>query len=252
MRAFAASALLLSTWISSSTAFPLTSRGVSIPPPPSDPTPPSSGDGSGEWDSEDAGPSDYLSKTKFYGIAKTAGTLGLDNAKTNMEHYLGNSGDDQSVSVEEMLNDLPGFQEGVQTLIQNEATDAYNSVSGTNGSTTFVSGWENYYASKDESWDWFFAIGGYSYSVTGALAKLGSKTSLKYQVHVFDRYNWDSGKSTEIGPFTFDDRELGELHTKGLAKEYIVRGSSSTITVSDFKPGSTVPLPGDDGGRGRK
>ncbi|KAF9890465.1 hypothetical protein FE257_005870 [Aspergillus nanangensis] len=250
MRVLAVSTLLLSTWISQSVALPHVSRDVSIPGPPSDPKPPSSGDGIGEWGSEDPGIGDYLDKTKFYGIARTAGTLGLDNAKNNMMHYLGNSGDDQPVTVENMLNDLPDFSKAAKAFIQNEATKAYESL-GSSDETAFVSKWENYYAAKDESWDWFFAIGGFSYSVSGTMEKVGSKVALKYRVHVFDRYNWDDGKSVDIGPFHFEDRELGELHLKGIAQEYVVRGTSGTVSVSDFKPGEAVALPG-EGGRERK
>jgi hypothetical protein len=99
------------------------------------------------------------------------------------------------------------------------------------------------------SWDWYFAIGGFSYSVTGIVVKASSGGSLKYRVHIFDRYNWDAGKSVDIGPFHFEDKELGNLHLKGLAREYTVRGLGGVNEVENFTPTTVIPPPS-TGGRG--
>ena len=165
-----------------------------------------------------------------------------------MQHYLGNSGRDLNVTPGPMMKDLPKFRDAARALAQNQATNAYNTISQANGSSTFSSKWSTYYATKDQSWDWYYAIGGFSYSVTGIVTKASSGGSLRYQIHIFDRYNWDAGKSVDIGPFHFEDRELGELHLKGLAREYVVRGSGEVNEVNGFKPGVVIPPP-DTGGR---
>lgn len=53
-------------------------------------------------------------------------------------------------------------------------------------------------------------------------------TTLEYR----DQYNWDGGKRTTIdlpGPFdpTITDQQLAELHRAGLAKEFLLHGSTT-------------------------
>jgi hypothetical protein len=224
-------------------------RAIAIPPVPADPPKPASGDGIGPYASKKAGVGDYISKAKFYGIAAAAGELFLLNAERNMRHYLGDSGSDLTVTPESMMGGLPTFRTAVKALAQNEAAAAYKRISGKSGEKAFSSPWQGFYATKDMSWDWFFAIGGFSYSVTGVVTKTSGGGSLRYRVHIFDRYNWDQGKSVDIGPFHFEDKELGNLHLVGLAREYTVRGSSAVNEVQKFTPTTVIPPPG-TGGRG--
>ena len=224
-------------------------RALSIPPAPADPPAPANGDGIGPYNSQSAGIGDRLNEAKFYTIAAAAGELGLVNAEKNMRHYLGNSGDTLIITPESMMAGLPTFRTAVKALAQNQAAAAYKRITAASGERAFSSTWQGFYATKDLSWDWFFAIGGYSYSVTGVVTKAGSGGSLKYRVHIFDRYNWDAGKSVDIGPIHFEDTELGELHLKGLAREYTVRGSSAVNEVKSFTPTTVIPPPG-TGGRG--
>lgn len=240
-------ALLLSFTNAVAVPSKLSSRAPTIPGPPADPPKPADGDGIGPYNSKGAGWRDYVSKAKFYTIAAAAGEIGLDNAERGMRHYLGNSGKDLHVAPGPMMWDLTKFRQAAQALAQNQATAAYNTISGATGSKSFSSPWSTYYATKDQSWDWFYAIGGFSYSATGVVTKTSNGGSLKYQIHIFDRYNWDAGKSVDIGPFHFEDRELGELHLKGLAREYVVRGSSEVNDLRDFKPGMVIPPPSTGG-----
>ncbi|MET8702518.1 hypothetical protein ABZW10_27180 [Kitasatospora sp. NPDC004723] len=61
---------------------------------------------------------------------------------------------------------------------------------------------------------------------------------MQYQVNVWDRYNWDSGKSTNIAGINVSDSDMQGLHQTGLAQEYNLNGRStpSTRTVSDTGP----------------
>ncbi|KAF1948821.1 hypothetical protein CC80DRAFT_511024 [Byssothecium circinans] len=239
--------LLLSFTSAAALPSSLSLRAPAIPGAPADPPKPADGDGIGPYKSKDAGWKDHLSKTKFFSIAVAAGEIGLNNAERGMRHYLDNSGKDLNVAPGPMMKDLPKFREAAQALAQNEATAAYKAISEATGSKTFSSKWSTYYATKDQSWDWFYAIGGFSYSVTGVVTKASGGGSLQYRIHIFDRYNWDAGKSVDIGPFHFEDRELGELHLKGLAREYVVRGSGEVNEVKDFKPGTVIPSPSTGG-----
>ncbi|MCJ1366805.1 hypothetical protein MMC16_005935 [Acarospora aff. strigata] len=239
---------LLTSHLPSTLATPLQPRALSIPSAPSDPPAPASGDGIGPYNSQNAGIRDRLNKAKFYSVAVAAGEIGLVNAERGMRHYLGNSGGDLSVSPEAMMSGLPRLRDAVKALAQNQAVAAYKSISAATGEKRFSSSWQGYYATKDQSWDWYYAIGGFSYSVTGVVTKAsGGGGSLRYRVHVFDRYNWDAGKSVDIGPFHFEDRELGELHLKGLAREYTVRGSGGVNEVEKFTPTTVIPPPSTGG-----
>lgn len=48
------------------------------------------------------------------------------------------------------------------------------------------------------------------------------------QVSFRDRYNWDDGKSTQIGPFTVTDESLAAMHCAGIARECNLLGESSS------------------------
>ncbi|GAP78405.1 hypothetical protein Y09_1229 [Brachybacterium sp. SW0106-09] len=57
-------------------------------------------------------------------------------------------------------------------------------------------------------------------------------TTLNYR----DQYNWDGSKSTTIdlpGPVdpTISDEQLAELHRAGLAKEFLLHGTSERRTT---------------------
>lgn len=183
-------------------------------------------------------------------MAATAGALGLVNADRNLDHYLGNDGSDLAIPPEDLLDGLPQLRDAVKSLVQNQATAAYKLISAASGGgeKAFSSPWKSFYATKDQSLDWYFALGGFSYSVTGVVVKSSAGAgTLKYQVHIFDRYNWDAGKSVDIGPFHFEDTELGNLHLKGLAREYTVRGTSEINSVANFREGTAIPPPSTGG-----
>ena len=230
-------------------------RAPSIPGPPADPTAPASGDGAGPYNSEDPSWTDRAQMLTFRSMAVAASGLGLGNAAGNLEHYLDNTGADRTNSPDDMMEEMPSFREAVQALATEHASQAFGAVvaTGRGGSKTFVSPWTGFYATKAKSTDWFFALGGFSFAVAGEVAvrqESGGKWTgeVSYKVYVFDRYNWDSGKSVTIGPFTFEDTELGRMHLVGLAREYIVRGSSKVQTVEDYT-GGTVRMPDTGGGR---
>jgi hypothetical protein len=89
-------------------------------------------------------------------------------------------------------------------------------------------------------------MGGVQYSVTGVATvhppeQPGGEPHIEmdYKTHVFDRYNWDGGKETEIGPVTITDDSMAEMHRAGVAQEYNISGSTDTKHYA-----GTVPPPG--------
>jgi hypothetical protein len=68
-----------------------------------------------------------------------------------------------------------------------------------------------------------------------------------FTMHVYDRYNWDQGKSVSILGIKVKDEQLGRLHRVGLAREFDVKGQSSPKFVTwGYTPGSS---PGADSGQ---
>ncbi len=224
--------------------------GPGLPPRPSPPPAPTSGDGSGQYNVESAAVMDYSNRELFYKVADTADTLGLDNAARNMRHYLNNSGGELHVSPEQMLNDLPGFREKAERTFQHQVVGVVNErianeYAGQPMQFQVSTNWDGYYAGKSQSPDWFYATGGYSYAY-GAEVNVtpgpGGQphVELNYQMHVFDRYNWDENKKVNIGPWEINDVQLGRLHTVGLAREYEIWGTSTVQTHSyDYTPQSS-------------
>lgn len=75
---------------------------------------------------------------------------------------------------------------------------------------------------------------------------------MRYKVYGNDRYNWDGGKATKIGPITITDTQMQELHETGLAREYNLRGSTDVMKrkVGTGGPVTIHPPDNREGNRG--
>ncbi|RZQ62145.1 hypothetical protein [Amycolatopsis suaedae] len=223
------------------------------PPIPGAPPPPPTDPGAGPHKSRDENAADYLTAVLASEAADWADGAGWTHAAKNLEHYLGNSGKDLNMSPDEMARDVASFRGQVDqtTAAQMRQIAEQAAANGTYGKPIpFSSGWQDYTISPDENKDWFYATGSGSYAVTGVATvhppdQPGGQPRIEmdYKTHVFDRYNWDGGKSTEIGPFTVTDQQLAELHKSGLAQEYNLTGSTDAKHFS-----GTVPAPGEQPG----
>ena len=98
----------------------------------------------------------------------------------------------------------------------------------------FDTSWRPEYATKAQSYNWFYATGGYQSATDGTITVYPPTADnpdwtykYEYRVHVADRYNWDGDKSTYIFGQKIDDKQLQRLHAVGLAKEYDISGESS-------------------------
>jgi peptidoglycan hydrolase-like protein with peptidoglycan-binding domain len=166
--------------------------------------------------------------------------IGPDAAK-HMVHYLGNSGRDLEIDLEGMVAAVPSAMK----RFQNEVTQAQQFVEllpvGTHSIRSKAA--ESAYCFKQESENWYFAVGGYATWGTGqATVKTGAagrEYQLAFEYGFFDRYNWDTGKKVKIFNITVTDYFMGEFHRQGLAREYDMRGSFKR--AFSWRHGQAIP-----------
>lgn len=100
---------------------------------------------------------------------------------------------------------------------------------------------------KSESWDWYFAVGGYSAWGSGKV-EVKCDTSGQYTYEMIlrydfrDRYNWDKGKSVSILGITITDAFMAKFHRQGLAREFDMTGTV-VETIRWTKGDSKEPEP---------
>ncbi len=163
------------------------------------------------------------------------------NASGNLRHFLGNSGRPLEQDVDQMLVDLPGLGTKVDRTRSELGSEALAQAreAGVTEPVTFPvsTRWDGYYARSDESTNWYYATGGFRYSLQGQVTvhpppSPGGEWTYEQTttVSTFDRYNWDSGKSTEILGQPISDDELAKLHRAGIAQEYDLYGTSAPST----------------------
>jgi len=217
---------------------------VNVTPVP--PKPPKPDEGSGPHGTEENTIIDNISETKWYTVANLAESIGYADAARHMRHYLDGSGKDLKVKPESMLRDMPQFKQQAKSDlnsfiqdIQMFMKDKYNGHETSENFTSKFAGsnWKNFYATKRKSSNWYYAMGGFSYSYTAKATANPSndgtaQLDIRYQMHVYDRYNWDKGKKVHLGDiFQVNDSTLGRLHQVGLAKEYDIKGSTEPKTI---------------------
>jgi len=209
--------------------------------------------GAGAFDSESRSLDTTAFQLAFFRFQFEAVVVIGDDAVKHMRHYLGETGADYTIDLEDMLSDVPS----AKVLYDRELALAKRYVEGLPvGTHAFTSSRAvNGYNRQGESSNWYFAIGGYSvWSKGTATVGTGSGGGRSYQMtweyKFFDRYNWDGGKKVTLFGFTITDEFMGRMHREGIAKEFNCYGS---VTRSETW-GAPVVVPGapSDGGRGRR
>lgn len=204
------------------------------PAPPSW-TPPA--DGAGEYDSEFGGPKDHA----VHSLAREGADLkraDWPHAADHLDHFLDNTGEDYSTDVDGLLKDQPHVAQKIEETREQAGHDAVAQAQkdGATGPITYPlsTPWASHTGDPDEG-DWFYASGSYNFNQTGTVTAYPPdedhpewRYEADAQVNFRDRYNWDGGKATQIGPFTVSDESLAALHRGGLAREYNLVGASST------------------------
>jgi hypothetical protein len=211
-----------------------------VPPPPPPPPPISphyqlgSADpatshdaGAGKWNSKPTTATSLALKLAILDILPSATVVIGDDAAFNMMHYLANSGRTINIDLEGMVKEVPSAKERYEAEVAQAQAFVEQLPSGTHEITSRMpQGGYNY---KEENWNWFFAIGGYSTWGKGQArvkeTPAGREFELDFKYKFYDRYNWDGGKSVTIFKIRITDEAMGEFHRQGIAQEYDCVGS---------------------------
>ncbi len=183
--------------------------------------------GSGVWNSSPVTNTARAQWALIMGILPGAAAVIGDDAAINMAHYMGNSGKDLTIDLEDMVADVSSAQKRYLAEVKQAKKFVEMLPDGKFGITSKrTNGGYNY---KSENWNWFFAVGGYSTWGKGVaeVKTLGKKTmiTLEFEYKFYDRYNWDNGKKVTILGVEITDHFMGEFHRQGLAQEFNMYGS---------------------------
>jgi hypothetical protein len=201
--------------------------------------------GAGVFDSESTEVSMWMLKQAILEILPFRGTsastfIGWD-AAMHMKHYLDASGRDFTINLEGMVNSGPTAKK----RFKHEVSQAQKFVEtlgvGTHQITSKTA--ESAYNYKNESKNWYFAVGGYSTwgkgTATVTSGATGPEYELQFEYKFFDRYNWDTGKSVTIAGIEITDKFMGDFHRQGLAREFNMIGSIKR--TFRWKQGGAIP-----------
>ncbi|MBH0776022.1 hypothetical protein [Nocardia bovistercoris] len=196
----------------------------------------------------------------FYAASKAqalADAAGLTHAAAGMRHYLDNSGSDFTIEPDAAMTDVANLKSHADLVISERIGDLARDPSNHNKTVAFTTPWHGTSVGQSENQDWFLAMGSVEVCATGVVtispAAGGGQShiAMDYQVHFFDRYNWDGKKFVVILGVKITDQRMGGLHTAGLAKEFNQFGTSSTKHFEGMLPAyGSIDLPSPDGGRG--
>lgn len=204
--------------------------------------------GAGMWNSKPKTQKMSILKSEIRGHLPHAFIIIGDDAARHMKHYFKNTGKNYIIDLQDMIDDVPD----AKVFYDREVTKVKYFVGtlpvGAHHITTdtTVKG----YNKKEDSWNWYYAVGGYSAWITG-IAKVESDSSgkrkyrLDYEYKVVDRYNWDHGKHVTIFGIKIEDVFMGEFHRQGMAREFNMLGSiKASIEWDSLSPSThTVVSP---------
>lgn len=152
--------------------------------------------------------------------------IGVDAAR-HMKHYLDATGRTLNIDLENMVDSGPTATGRFKNEVRQAQKFVEKLAVGTHSITSKTA--ESAYNYKNESKNWFYAVGGYSTWGKGKAVVRDSGTGREYELQFeykfFDRYNWDTGKSVTIAGITITDKFMGDFHRQGLAQEFDMTGS---------------------------
>ncbi|MCC7342932.1 MAG: peptidoglycan-binding protein [Bryobacterales bacterium] len=199
--------------------------------------------GSGVWGAKSAELSyialkEILTDSSFLGAAVIA--IG-DDAVKHLVHYFNNTGRSLTIDLEGMVDEVPTAKKMLEFEVDQAKAFVETLPPGTHQITSRTA--ESSYNYKDESKNWYFAVGGYSVWGKGVATvrdtPTGKEYTLQFEYKFFDRYNWDKGKAVTIAGITITDAFMGEFHKQGLAREYDEIGSLRR--TFQWKHGGLIP-----------
>lgn len=191
--------------------------------------------GAGRFDSEPTTVSLWALKQAILEILPPRGSSAVifigPDAAMHMKHYMDASGRTFTINLESMVDSGPT----ARGRFKNEVRQAQQFVEqlgvGTHSITSKTA--ESAYNYKNESKNWYFAVGGYSTwgkgTATVKSGAAGREYELLFEYKFYDRYNWDAGKSVTIGGIEITDKFMGDFHRQGLAREFDMTGSIKRV-----------------------
>ncbi|MDH6542942.1 hypothetical protein [Streptomyces sp. SPB4] len=220
-------------------------------------------DGAGPYNVESPGVDDYWKELLANGISNTGDFIGKPDAARHMDHYLNGSGKTLDLDVDRMLADdqnlrdvTAGVRADEEGEWRREVLEAFEKSGGKPVAIPVETSGQGYQHVDGGDRNWYLAVGSAMTNTTGVVTAVPGpdgrpQVSIDYQVNVWDRYNWDPGKFTPIGPTTVTDADMARFHTTGQAREFDMRGSSS-VQQHDLNSGGSWPGPVDPGRDGTR
>ncbi|WP_327375912.1 hypothetical protein OG393_19315 [Streptomyces sp. NBC_01216] len=217
-------------------------------------------DGAGPYDADSPGLGDYWKEFQANGISNSGDFIGKTDAARHMDHYLNGTGKTLDLDVDRMLTDDGKLRDAAakaraaeQDEWRRQALDAFAQSGGKAVAIPVESLGQSY---THEDRNWYLAVGSAMSNTTGVVTAVPGpdgkpQVTIDYQVNVWDRYNWDPGKATPIGPTTVTDSDMARMHTTGLAREFDMRGSSS-VQQHEMSSGDAWPDPKEPGRDGTR
>ncbi|MFE9138488.1 hypothetical protein [Streptomyces sp. NPDC007355] len=218
--------------------------------------------GSGRFKGEEPTPEDLWFHARALGLATAGDAAGETGASRNMLHYLRGTGETLNLDVDRILADDPGFRSEIendhvadnQDAWRRQALDEFHKAGGAETVVIPVESRTKHTTLGSD--EWFHAVGSNAHNVSGFVTVTpdghggAPKVSLDYQVNVWDRYNWDQGKSTPFlgGLINISDDDMGRLHKVGFGQEFDMTGGSSAHH-HDLDSATPPTITPDDQGR---
>jgi hypothetical protein len=175
-----------------------------------------------------------LKKSAILDILPTAAVVVGDDAAKHMLHYLMNTGTDYTIDFEDMVAEVPLTKKYFENEIELAKEYVETLPPGTHYFTSSRI-MPNLYATKAESYNWYFAIGGYSAWGKGqaTVTQIAGRRSyrMNFEYKFFDRYNWDGGKKVNLFGIEITDAFMARFHREGLAQEFDCWGSVKRAVV---------------------
>ncbi|MFD0410374.1 hypothetical protein [Kitasatospora sp. NPDC127116] len=209
--------------------------------------------GAGPWGVREPGIADQVMRVEVASMVGGGALAGYPDAARNMAHYLDGNGKPLILAVEPMLRDDAGFRASADAQLaanrdkwRQAAVEAFEK---SGGAPVAIPVESPVGTRRFDDLNWYRAIGGHQYLTSGVVTAVPGpdgkpQVSLQYQVNVWDRYNWDEGKSTPIAGTTITDHDMATLHQTGLAQEFDIVGRTKPITVpldEPTAPGGRTP-----------
>ncbi|MFI6586024.1 hypothetical protein [Embleya sp. NPDC050493] len=181
-------------------------------------------------------PTDKDHRTLNLAKLMLGGQAGLGNPRAVqfLNHWLENTGTPVEFDPQTMIREVPGLKGAIDRAIAENA-----------GKGRFDSQWKAGAIHEDitalqqqgksaspELLDWYYALNGYQYRISGDVKEIDGKIVGDIRVDVSKRYDWGNpgGKPRADIDLKFTDvpqEDLARLNATGLAQDYDVRGSTT-------------------------